>query len=106
MIRVSDKSSNSIKKASAIFLCVLIAALMLMSAYFLAHESMHHCDDEDCRICECIRLCKEALQRGADNSGAAVLMLLFGVVLLYDLKLTDLILTDITPVNRKIRLND
>ena len=80
--------------------------MILTSAYFLAHEATHNCDDEDCPVCECIHICEEELKRLSNAGEVFVALLMFGIILSADNEINEPLLISMTPVNRKIRLND
>ena len=102
----NSKTFNSIKKIVSILIGMMMLLMILTSAYFLAHEAMHKCDDEDCPVCECIHICEEALKRLSNASEVFVALMMFGVILSADNEIYEPLLMITTPVNRKIRLND
>ena len=102
----NTKVFKLIKKKTAILIGMMIFLLMISSAYFLSYEAAHHCEDEDCPVCECIHICEEAVRRITSAGEVFVLFLMFGVILSKDNDISELLLKSKTPVNRKIRLND
>ena len=102
----NSKTFNSIKKIVSILIGMMMLLMILTSAYFLAHEAMHKCDDEDCPVFECIHIFEEALKRLSKASEVFVALMMFGVILSADNEINEPLLMITTPVNRKIRLND
>ena len=102
----SNEKSNKRLSGISLFLCVMLITGMLFSCFFIAAESGHHCQSEDCPICQMVVVCENFLNHvgvGLSICAAAVFAVLF-------LSKTDLIFTcDLktpTLVSQKVRLND
>ena len=88
------------------FMGMLFLCAMLFSAFYIAAESHHDCEGEDCPICACIDQCEGVLYRVSDDAPAAAAVLLPVLFLfLCELSQTSCILQE-TPVSRKVRLNN
>ena len=84
----------------------MVLVLLFLSSLFIAVEANHHCNDDDCQICECIHQCLNILH-GVDDllpSQTTVLIPVLAILFIVSLSVCD-IKTD-TPISRKVRLND
>ncbi|MCR4713883.1 MAG: hypothetical protein K5751_05820 [Treponemataceae bacterium] len=90
------------KKTVAIFAGAMMLFAMTFSLFYLAIETHHHCEDENCPICECLRLCKNIIQQNdfANKTKVVSFLQILPVVFLIDFFLYE------TPVSKKIRLNN
>ena len=87
-------------------LCVLLVLSTFASASFIALETEHDCEGEDCHICECIELCEAILQQVGTALPVVTALLVFSVSSLF-LHLPDVDVFCLrTPVSQKIRLNN
>ena len=97
--------TNRIRILAFIMASLMLFVIMLSSAY-LAEHSDHECADEDCPICECIRLCESIIHSaGSDMVFTAAEFFLLVVLFLYFPIAISSFASD-TPVTRKVRLND
>lgn len=84
---------------------MLVMTVMLSNAYIV--EEVHHtCSDDECPICENLKLCDQLLRQS--SGGATVPVLVIAVPLYAADTLTDyqFIWDSITPVGDKVRMND
>ncbi len=90
----------------AIIMAFLMLAVIMISSAYLALHSDHDCAEEDCPICECMRICESLIRSaGCDivfNTAAFVLPVIFFI---YVLSVIRSFAWD-TPVTMKVRLND
>ena len=103
-----DRSAKKlIKKSTGIVICALMLSLVFVSAYYVALETSHHCENEDeCPICECIQVCDGVLRNMGNAVRALIVSVLLGVMTVSVVTLKQFVLIKGTPVNRKIRLNN
>ena len=84
---------------------VLIVALLL-SAFLLASEAGHRCEDKDCAVCRSLERCRNVLQRlfaGGTGTAPALYALIAAAAAAV---FAFIILPADTPIQRKTRLND
>ena len=91
-----------VKKTVAILAGAIMLFAMTFSVFYIVAETGHHCEDEDCPICECLRLCKNIIQQNDFVKGtkAVSFLQLLPVVFFIEFFLYE------TPVSKKIRLNN
>ena len=63
------------RQAKALLILFLLSSV-LFSAFFLAEESRHHCDDKDCIVCHVLTVCRESLRLGGEANLTLSLLLL------------------------------
>lgn len=69
------------RRLMAWFFCVLLAAGVLLSAWFLAREIRHDCTGENCPVCACLRAAARQLRGSGRPAAAAVAAAtVFGVI--------------------------
>lgn len=87
-------------------LCALLVVSTFASALFIALETEHDCEGEECHICECIELCEAILQQVETALPIVTASIVFSVVSIF-LYLSDVDVFCLkTPVSQKIRLNN
>ena len=87
-------------------LCALLVVSTFASALFIALETEHDCEGEECHICECIELCEAILQQVGTALPIVTASIVFSVVSIF-LYLSDVDVFSLrTPVSQKIRLNN
>ena len=94
------------RRIAAGFLSLLILAAVLFSAVFIAAEADHDCAGENCSVCVCIRCCAEFLSRLLPGVIAAVHTVLPALCVLSAALVFFALMTEETPVSRKVRLNN
>ena len=94
------------RRIAAGFLSLLILAAVLFSAVFIAAEADHDCAGENCSVCGCIRCCTEFLSRLLPGVIAAAHTVLPALCVLSAALVFFALMTEETPVSRKVRLNN
>ena len=94
------------KKIAAGALSLLMLAVMLLSAFFIAADADHDCTGEDCPICECIEQCEHLFVHAADGTAERVSALLPVVMILFCAVLFAAAVPQQTLVSGKVRLNN
>ena len=97
--------SNQLRITAGI-MGLMVLAMVLFSAFYIAAEADHDCAGKDCTVCACIRQCENALH-GIENGKAApsgavtwLILILFTAVFSVTAASQD------TPVSSKVRLNN
>ena len=104
--RDSSRELNKLFSGISLFICAVLVIGMLFSSFFVATEHNHHCQGEDCPICQMVAMCESFL----DQVGAG--MLIYAVAILAALFITSIgllpacNLTAPTLVSQKVRLNN
>ncbi|WP_155988360.1 hypothetical protein [Oribacterium sp. P6A1] len=96
---------NSNKIIAAI-MGIMMLAVVLVSASYVAVEAVHDCTGEDCPICACINQCENTLRQvggGVELRFVSVFPVFFILIMAVPAAVS---LTAETPVSRKIRLNN
>lgn len=94
------------KRTMAGIMGLMLLAIVLFSVFYIAAETGHNCQGEDCPVCACIQVCDKTLQRMGAGETAAV-SVAFPVLffsLLPFFSVLHIILE--TPVSEKVRLNN
>ncbi len=87
-------------------LCALLVVSAFASAAFIAMETEHDCEGEECHVCEYIELCEAILQQVGTALPVVTISLVFSVSSIF-LHLPDVDVFCLkTPVSQKIRLNN
>lgn len=86
-------------------LCVLMAAGVLFSAWFLVQEIHHDCTGATCSTCVCLRMAARQLRWGGrPAAAAAVAAAAYAVVRI--LGEAVCMVSGVTPVHCKVRLDN
>ncbi|MCR4939736.1 MAG: hypothetical protein K5930_06465 [Treponemataceae bacterium] len=81
---------------------IILLLATIMSVFYIAMESHHHCEEENCPICACIELCKAII-----HSGSFVpLIICYPFLFLFTDFFFSKFFTIETPVSRRIRMNN
>lgn len=88
------------------FLAVLTLSVLLFCALYIASEADHDCTGENCPICTCIQQCENTLQKIGNGIAAGILAALPARHILFLLFPLTFVLSQETPVSRKVRLNN
>ena len=94
------------KKIIAVIMGIMMLVVVLISASYVAVESVHDCTGEECPICACINQCESTLRQvggGVDLQAEFILPVFFILITAVS---ASAALTAETPVSRKIRLNN
>ena len=94
---------NFFKRIVASLAGLMLILAMTFSVFYIAVESGHHCEDDDCPICMCIQLCRSIIQSGRSGSTGlewSPFLLILTVIIFIAYFTID------TPVSKRIRLNN
>lgn len=94
------------KRLSAIILCFMMVMLMSLSAFYIADEAGHKCNDDNCPVCAVIHQCENVLHNITDSSFLTLSVLIPIIFFLVNSLLLEVNTTQETLVSQKIRLND
>ena len=89
----------------SIFTAALLAAAILLSAFYISLEAAHDCTGEDCPICEFIQQCENVI-RQAYNGGFLQAVFVSAIFLYAIDNLERSVFSHVTLVTQKIRLNN
>ena len=87
-------------RISAVIMGLLMLSVMLFSAFYIAIESDHNCQGEDCAICYRISTCKNIL----NSLGGVAAAIGFAAVMFYALRLIILSCAEASPITTLISL--
>ncbi|MBQ8133515.1 MAG: hypothetical protein IJ192_03770 [Clostridia bacterium] len=97
---------NQKQKIKAVLICLLIAAVMLLSSLYVLIHADHDCSGTDCTVCMNIQQCENNIKMifsgiavGQIITSAAFVFVL--IVLFYTVCASVQ-----TPVDQKVRMND
>lgn len=99
-------SDNNKMRLAAAFLAAAILIIVLFSVFFIAHEADHDCTGDGCPVCALIQTCENNLRQLGGGTAASYAV---GVLVFLTLAmpvLTAFATIALTPVSRKIRLNN
>lgn len=94
------------RRRAAWTLLVGFLLAILVSLTFCAEEVDHDCTGADCAICTQLKLCKNILHAGKDDSGPFIRTLAPHFVLAALLSLCSPLLLIKTPIRLKVKLSD
>ncbi len=98
-------NNKQMKRIYAGVLAIMMLAVLMLSSMFIAIEANHHCEDDDCPICESIHQCLNILH-GFGNKGTVSLVIIPVIAVLANSYLPVCDIRFATLVSRKVRLND
>ena len=96
---------NSIRIAAGI-MGFMMLVIVLFSSLFIAIESCHDCEGEDCHVCECIRQCENILHETGKTAANTGMVILPVPMILLSVFAAVCVVIQGTPVSRKVRLNN
>ncbi len=103
---MSDGISQKRIKVLAFIMAFLMLAVIMLSSAYLAIHSNHECAEEDCPICECLRICESLIRSAGNNIVFNTAVFVLPVILFpFVLSIIRSYAWD-TPVTMKVRLND
>ncbi|MBQ7706947.1 MAG: hypothetical protein IJT72_04115 [Lachnospiraceae bacterium] len=107
-MRTENRNSNLIKimKAISVFLLVLFLANTILCMVYTSVEAGHHCDHEDCPICEMILICEKTVRELCGFTAVVIIAYSFAGFVDFISKKGKSLLIRLTLVNQGIRLND
>ncbi len=91
---------------AACIMGIMMFAVVLFSAFYIAVETGHDCEGEDCPICACIEQCRNTLRQIGDGMITLIITLLPAAIFFSAVSPATPELAQRTPVSQKIRLND
>ena len=98
-------NNKQMKRIYAGVLAIMMLAVLMLSSMFIAIEANHHCEDDDCPICESIHQCLNILHGfGNKETVSSVIIPVIAVLAISYLSVCDIRFA--TLVSRKVRLND
>ena len=97
---------GNVRRTGALFMAAFILTVMVLSSFFIAIEVHHHCCEEDCPVCDCIKQCHNTLKSLGSVTPAAISVFIPIISVLFAVSLFTVEITAKTPVSRKVRLND
>ncbi|MCR4787208.1 MAG: hypothetical protein K5888_01350 [Lachnospiraceae bacterium] len=99
-------TKKSIKKVFSAVMALAMLVVILFSVYFITLERHHTCHQKECPICACMEQCEGIISQY--GMGAIILLAsVLPVIILYSFigsETFDLVF--VTPVSRKVRLNN
>lgn len=102
----ADRQSNRFREVIAIAMAVFLALFVFASMAFLVKEANHECCGEGCPVCAELIRCGQTVH----EIGGGILLAVFAVLAaIYVLQPVLYFISDIpavTPVSRKIRMNN
>ncbi len=93
-------------RIAALLMGVFMVLALLIATFYIAQESGHTCEGEDCPVCACLKMCKEVVHK----LGFAVLPVIVSAIALAGtftgvcLLCFEYVLQ--TPVTMKVRMNN
>ena len=107
-MRTENRNSNLIKiiKAFSVFLLVLFLANTILCTVYTSVEAGHHCDHEDCPICEMILICEKTVRELCGFMAMVLIAYSFAGFVGLIIRKEKSLLIRLTLVTRGIRLND
>ncbi len=103
---VSKKEQNTFLSSISLFLVAMLLIGMLFSAFFIAAEHDHHCQGEDCPICQIVAICESIVNNLSTG------LFIYAVALLTFLFISPVLLSSScnlktpTLISQKVRLNN
>ncbi len=102
--RNNDKKKNM--RALAVFLIVIFLVNTILSLLYTSMEANHHCNHENCPICETILICEKSVRNLCAFLAVVIVVYLFAILVdLISGKEKSLFIR-MTLVKQGIRLND
>ncbi len=92
------------KTIAAFIMAVVIMAVIVSSALFIAVKSEHNCTGEDCTVCASISVCKDKLKTFSSGTvfentiSLGIFFILINIIIYVITKFFD------TPVSLKVKL--
>lgn len=85
---------------------LMMLVIVLFSAFFIAFEMSHDCEEEDCPICAVMQQCENNLRMIAGGASSAASSFIPVFIILFSAAFFAAALPLETLVKRKVRLND
>ncbi|MCR5502783.1 MAG: hypothetical protein K6F53_07225 [Lachnospiraceae bacterium] len=106
MKNMSYSSGSWHKRSVAGILGMLLLLVVVFSAFYIASETHHDCEGDDCPICACIQQCENTLGQIACGTALLTALLLPIVLALFPAFRFARVFPQETLVSIKVRLND
>ena len=103
---MSNKAFSKIGRITAGIIATMMLIAVLFSAVFIAVESGHDCDGEDCPICTCIHQCENTLHNLGNGLISSSFVISPVVIILYTGVCALFVFAQSTLVSNKVRLNN
>ncbi len=84
----------------------MLSVVVLFSAFYVIAEAGHDCTGEDCPVCACIQLCERTLHQISSGITALFTVLTPVILLMFSVSCAACVISQETPVSKKVRLND
>lgn len=97
---------STFKKNIAGIIALMMLAIALLSALFIAVEADHDCTGEDCPICVCIEQCEQTLRQIGGGMAAGIVSVLPAAAFLFIAVYYFIAFLSETLVSKKVRLNN
>ncbi len=94
------------KKITAGIIIFMMFFVVLFSAFFIATEANHHCEDENCPICALIAMCEHTLRQAGDGAVRLITVLFPISFILIAVFLQETGRQQETLISKKVRLNN
>ncbi len=95
------------RKFTALFVCIILCALIGASSVFVIVGAHHDCEGSGCTVCLEIRMCEAVLRNlagGASSAAAVVSVALFATAATIPLYFVTEVKA--TPVSLRVKLSD
>lgn len=102
---MSGSGNSNSKRIIAGIMVIMLLAIVLFSAFYIAAEADHDCTGDDCPICACIQQCENILNQVGDGA-ARVSMAAPVIFLLLFVLFPAQSIPQETLISRKVRLNN
>ena len=103
---MSDRQASAAKRLATGIMGLMMLAVVLLAAFFIAVEAGHDCSGEDCPICLCMEQCENTLRNMGDGLASFAVTAFFCFFAVLTAELFSPEITGITLVSQKIRMND
>lgn len=106
MKQQSASATKSIFAKIAVLLGLFVVLSLLLSAAFISRESAHKCTGEDCPVCATIAQCENTIRRIGSGLIPVITAAVAAICALQVLIIRISMAPALTPVSRKVRLNN
>lgn len=102
-MRGADRS-RALRMISGI-MAVMMLVIVLLSSFYVIAEADHRCTGEDCPVCAVIRQCENTIRRFGALTEQVVSFVL-PVMIVFSVFISAIVFQAVSPVSRKVRLNN
>jgi hypothetical protein len=103
---VTDKKIDKFTALVSLPVSALLLILTLMSAYYVAAESIHECHEEDCPVCATLEVCEALLNRIGSALPIICASSIAFITIALNVKTGLPVVTGLSLVEEKIRMNN